>query len=168
MGILWKERVIVSYLEKYLYEDERTMFSIQRTGVTEFDFVTYLIFKKKALMPASYYISYLIPVFNRKISLEYHIYIEFLIRKAIEDGFIIPRQDSTDISSHKRNLLLSDKGRMFITWEGFTDQIIENKKSKISLVTSLLAAFGGISFVIILIHGYQYVIDYIAKIILPH
>lgn len=163
MRLLWKEKVIVSYLEKYPYTlPPGQLYSSERSGVKEFDFITHLIFKRHALMPATYYIGAVIPVFSQKISLRYHKYLEYLIRKAITDGFIDPIDDPTIKIGTKRRLRINDKGREFITLGGYIDQVALKKEKTITLSTGIFAALGGIGLIILIVHEYGIFISWLA------
>ena len=119
------------------------------THPTRLEFRCHLIFKKKALMPATYYMAFFLPVFNKITSVKYHNYLDFLMGQAHKDGFIEILQVNQIRNDDK--LTLTDYGKEFLHWGRFTDVLIEKKSKKINMYLAIWGAIGGI-FILVLFH----------------
>lgn len=151
MRTMLKVRTIVSCLDEY-----------PRKPATFFEFITHLIFEKKALMPVSYYFGYVFPVFNEEISKRYHEHLEFLIEEARKDGYI---RIGTG-SMLERQIWITHEGKKFLLWGEFLEAFLTKKQRTIGFFTNTFAALGGISFLVMGYYVYQYGITWIADKVL--
>lgn len=155
MRLLWKQRVIVAYLHKY-----------PSKPVTRWKFRLHLVFTKRALMPAYYYIGFILPIFNEKISRRYMDYLDFIVIEAMKNGFIQLGGPSSNFSM-ERTLSVTHEGKKFLTYEGFTDFLIEKKAKKINIYLAIWGAIGGVAILAILFGYYTDLINWLTTRNIP-
>lgn len=148
MRLLWKERVILKYLKDYKFDLPRSQWNRLATP-SRGEFLTHLIFKKKALMPLSYYIAYIFPLFfTERDSQEYHDFLAYLVWKAKTDGYM--NEDS--------GLSLSVKGFEILHFSVFFEKLLQEQTMTFNFLTALFLGVGG---TYVSIQGYKILIKWI-------